>query len=88
VERVAEGPDDPAWSDLEAAALQGVDEMMSKFALSDDTYARLERVLTPDQLIDYVFLIGEFVLVALSLNVFRIQPDPGLQPLPTRGARA
>ncbi len=82
IARVA-GPLDPAaWSSLEAALLSGVDEMMRSWSVADATYATLAEHLSDAQLIDYVMLVAEFVLVALVLNVFQIERDPGLPEFP------
>ncbi len=82
IARVALGPDAPGWSPLTAAALRGVDQMMQGFSIDDEVYAVLSAHLTPAQLVDYVMLVGEFVLVSLTLNVFQIALDPGLEPMP------
>ena len=80
--RVA-GPLKPAdWTPLEAALLSGVDQMMRVQSVDAETYATLAAHLSEAQLIDYVFLVGEFVLVALALNVFQIARDPGLSEFP------
>lgn len=89
IARVAAGPDDAGWLPVEAAIIRSVDEMMSRWSVSDDTYGQLVEHLSAEQLIDHVFLVGEFILVALVLNVFRIEPDPGLPVMPAReGSRA
>lgn len=85
IARVADGPDAPGWLPLEAALLAGVDQLMARSRVSDEVYAVLAEHLSPRQLIDYAFLIGEFVLVAFTLNLFRIEPDPGLRALPKDG---
>jgi alkylhydroperoxidase family enzyme len=87
IARVTEGPEVAGWTPLERALLAGVDQLMSTNRVSDEVYAVLAEQLSPAQLIDYAFLIGEFVLVAYALNLFRIQPDPGLRPLPVGPAR-
>jgi hypothetical protein len=56
--------------------------MMQGFSIDDEVYAVLSAHLTPAQLVDYVMLVGEFVLVSLTLNVFQIALDPGLEPMP------
>jgi alkylhydroperoxidase family enzyme len=83
IQRVTAGPDAPGWSPLESALIAGVDQLMSHSQVSDEVYAVLSAQLSPKQLIDYAFLIGEFVLVAYTLNLFRIEPDAGLRPLPS-----
>lgn len=87
VDRVVRGPDDGAWSTLDAAALRGVDEMMGGWSVSDGTYETLAHHLSPTQLVDYVLLISEFILVALTLNTFRVEPDPGLETIPAGDGR-
>lgn len=84
IERVIAGPAATGWSDLERALLTGVDEFMSGWSLSDATYAQLEQSLSDRQLLDYMFLIGEFIMVALLLNGFRVEPDAGLPRFPAR----
>jgi alkylhydroperoxidase family enzyme len=87
IDRVVDGPDAPGWTPLERALLAGVDQLMTVSRVSDEVYAMLADQLSPQQLIDYAFLIGEFVLVAFTLNLFRIEPDPGLRPLPAERGR-
>ena len=82
ITRVA-GPLDPAtWTPLEGALLSGVDQMMRVQSIEAETYSMLASHLNEAQLIDYVFLVGEFILVALALNVFQIARDPGLPEFP------
>jgi alkylhydroperoxidase family enzyme len=81
---VADGPDADRWTPLEAAALRGVDQMMAEYAIEPSTYAALAAALSPAQLVDYVMLVGEFILVSLTLNVFQIELDPGLPEMPDR----
>ncbi|MBI1186050.1 MAG: carboxymuconolactone decarboxylase family protein [Alphaproteobacteria bacterium] len=82
INRVIAGPDAPGWTPLEQAALRGVDEMMSGFSVSAATYEILDQSFSTQQWIDYVMLVGEFILVALTLNVFQIARDPGLPDMP------
>lgn len=86
IARVTEGPAAPGWTTLESALLAGVDGLMRSTSVSDETYATLAAELSERQLIDFVFLVGEFVLVAMTLNLFRVEPDPGLRPLPPEQA--
>jgi alkylhydroperoxidase family enzyme len=87
IDRVAVGPEAPEWTELERAALRGVDQMMAKQAIEAEVYEVLAAHLSPAELVDYVMLVGEFILVSLTLNVFQIERDPGLAPMPKRRAR-
>jgi alkylhydroperoxidase family enzyme len=82
IARVVRGPRAKGWTPLEAAALSGVDQLMKSQSIDPQTYATLAEHLSPAQLLDYVFLIGEFILVALALNTFQIARDPGLADMP------
>ncbi|MBI1251114.1 MAG: carboxymuconolactone decarboxylase family protein [Alphaproteobacteria bacterium] len=84
IARVAEGVDAAGWTPFERAALRAVDEMMGGFSVSEDTYRALDGALSKQQWIDLVMLVGEFILVALTLNVFQIARDPGLPDMPER----
>ncbi len=88
IARVVRGPRAKGWTPLEAAALSGVDQLMKSQSIDPQTYAVLAEHLSPAQLLDYVFLIGEFILVALALNAFQIARDPGLVDMPVAGAAA
>jgi alkylhydroperoxidase family enzyme len=81
LERIARGPD-AGWPPLEAAILRSVDEMMRESGVSDAVYAVLAEHLDEQELLDLVFLVGEFIIVALILNVFRVKPDDGLRSRP------
>lgn len=87
IDRICVGPEAPEWTALERAALRGVDQMMAKQAIEAEVYEVLAAHLSPAELIDYVMLVGEFILVSLTLNVFQIALDPGLAPMPKRRAR-
>ena len=84
LDRIAAGPDASGWTALEAAIIRGAFELLDHSAIADTTYAVLEAHLSAAQLMDYVFVIGEFVLVAFVANTFRIQIEPGFPELPER----
>lgn len=80
--RVTQGPEAEGWTALERALLSGVDQMMEHQAIDDATYAQIAAHYGPAELIDYVMLVAEFILVALVLNVFQVARDPGLPEMP------
>lgn len=80
--RVTQGPQAGGWTELERALLRGVDQMMARQSIDDATYAVIAAHYGPAELIDYVMLVAEFILVALVLNVFQVARDPGLPEMP------
>lgn len=82
IARVAKGPDAPGWSAGDAAVLRAADELHGDQMISDATWRALEKTWSRQQLMDLVFTIGQYHLVAMALNTFGVQRDPGVPPLP------
>jgi len=82
VERVAAGPDAPGWDEREALLLRAADELHSDARISDPTWGGLARHLDQQQLIELPILVGQYHLVAFTLNSLGVQPEPELEPLP------
>jgi AhpD family alkylhydroperoxidase len=57
-----------------------VDELETESRLSDKTYAALAENLDERQLMDLVFTVGAYGLLAMALNSFEVELDPGLDP--------
>jgi len=79
---VVEGPDASHWSEAEAALVRGADEIMRGWKLSDATWEVLARHFDDRQLIDYIFVCCQFLLVAVTLESLRIPLEEGIEPLP------
>lgn len=70
------------WKKREAALIAAVDEMQTNWNISDKTWKILRKAYRPDQLVDLVLVVAEFILVALTLNSFRVPQEPGVVGLP------
>ncbi len=75
---VAEGPDAAGWGPLEAAMLRAVDELVAGATLSDETWTTLAESLTTEQLMDLVFTVGAYDLLAMVFGAFEIELDEDL----------
>jgi alkylhydroperoxidase family enzyme len=78
LERLAAGPTAAGWNAAEAAALHATDELLARHTLSDASWSTLQRHFTTQQLLDLVFLIGQYQLVSSALNACRVERDDGL----------
>lgn len=78
VARVAEGPTAPGWSALEAAMLAAVDELVTTAEITDATWEVLSADLDRQQLMDLVFTVGTYDLLAMAFQSFRLEPDADL----------
>ncbi len=74
------GPDSPVWEPRDAALLRSVDEIAADHYVSNETWKRLAEHFDRQQLMDLVFTVGAYDLLAMA---FGATPsawslDPGL----------
>ena len=84
VDAIIAGPDSPVWGPRDAALLRSVDEIAADHYVSDETWKRLAEDFDRQQLMDLVFTIGAYDLLAMAFNTFGLELDPGL-PVPAPG---
>lgn len=85
IERVADGPDAPGWSDADRALLRAVDELRADAFITDPTWSALAKHFSKEQVLDLIFAVGQYQLVSMALNSLGVQPDsPDLPTLPVR----
>jgi 4-carboxymuconolactone decarboxylase len=77
-----QGPDWPGWSPLEAALLRSVDEIVADRYVSDETWEVLARHFDRREMMDLVFTIGTYDLLAMAFNTFGLELDPGMSGFP------
>jgi alkylhydroperoxidase family enzyme len=80
IERVAEGPHADGWSPIDAAMLRAVDELVADAQIADDTWAVLADELDRHQLMDLVFTVGAYDLLAMAFKSFGVELDFDLGP--------
>ena len=71
------GPDAPIWSELERNALRAADEMVGDYKISDETWSALAAEFDNKQMIEFMFLVGVYSLLAWFLNSIEAEPVPG-----------
>ena len=82
IDRVPAGPDAPGWSDSESALLRAADELHSAAKISDATWAALAESYDERQLVEIAMLVGQYHMVAFTLNSLEVEQDEGLEGLP------
>jgi AhpD family alkylhydroperoxidase len=75
LDRVALGPEDPAWSAGERLLLQVTDELHATADLSDATWGRLRAAYDERRCIELVMLVGHYRMLATTLTTLRVEPD-------------
>jgi alkylhydroperoxidase family enzyme len=79
VEWIAEGPTAPGWSPIDRAMVSAVDELLDDALVADGTWEVLAAELDVEQLMDLVFTVGAYDLLAMAFRSFGIQLDDDLQ---------
>jgi 4-carboxymuconolactone decarboxylase len=82
IERVAAGPDAPGWDAFDRALLVAADELDADACISDETWAALAERYDERQLIEVPMLVGQYHMVAYTLNTLGVQREAGVPGLP------
>ena len=80
IDRVASGPDATGWEALDRLLLVAADELLLEGAIGDDTWKALSGELDERQLMDVIFTVGTYAVVAMALRSFGVEPEPELVP--------
>ena len=84
IERAMEGGAAPGWSGHEAALLTAVDELLSRFMISDATWAVLVESWDEQQLLEFPVLVGVYTATAMQQNSLRVTTEGGKPGLTSR----
>jgi alkylhydroperoxidase family enzyme len=79
--RLQQGPGAPGWTDDDAAVLQAADDLFQNACIADSTWARLAERFDHRQIMDIIFLVGCYEVLAMAVKSFRIPLEPGVAPL-------
>jgi alkylhydroperoxidase family enzyme len=80
-EAVKAGPEASRWSEAERAVLRAVEQLRDHSDLDDEGWNALARHFDRHQMMDFLFTVGTYVLLALAFNAMRIELEPELQDL-------
>lgn len=87
IARVAFGPDAPYWGTLDAALLRAVDELIGEGSVSNETWATLAADLDARQLLDVIFTVGSYEVLAWMMRSFDLPLDDEIEGLLGLGGR-
>lgn len=69
---VREGPDAPRWNDLERLCLRAADALCEQHDIGDDLWQALSAQLGPKEMMELLFLVGSYTLLAWVLRTVRM----------------
>ena len=82
IDRISRGPDAPGWADpIDAELVRAVDELHEDARIKDATWSKLSAQFNRDQLMDLVFCVGCYDLLAMVFKTFGAQLEPGVEQL-------
>ncbi len=73
--RIAVGPDADEWSTQDATLLRATDELHADSRIGDTTWAALAERWDEQQLIELCMVVGQYHLVAFTLNSLGVEPE-------------
>ena len=81
VQRIQLGPDAPGWDPEDADLVRAVDELHADACIQDATWARLSARFDTPQLLDIIFAVGCYEVLAMVFKTCRVPLEPGVEPL-------
>lgn len=75
VEALKAGPDSPVWTPFERDMLRAVDQLRSETRIGDGLWSSLSSQFDDRQMLDFVFTVGSYAMLAMVLNAVRVQID-------------
>jgi AhpD family alkylhydroperoxidase len=76
IERVRLGADAPGWTTRQAMLLRAVDELHDHDRIGDELWAQLAREHSDAELIELCLLVGQYIMLAMTLNSLGVQVEP------------
>jgi 4-carboxymuconolactone decarboxylase len=81
IERIQFGPDVPGWDPTDADLIRAVDELLVEAKIQDATWTRLAAHFSTTELMDMVFAVGCYEILAMAFNTFGVELESGAEPL-------
>jgi 4-carboxymuconolactone decarboxylase len=82
IERIQVGPDAPGWEPADADLVRAVDDLHAHARIQDETWARLRAHYDIGQMLDIVFAVGCYDILAMVFKTCDLTLEPGVEPLP------
>ncbi|MBA7662399.1 hypothetical protein ES703_70428 [subsurface metagenome] len=74
-----EGPDSEGWDPFDVTLLRAVDELFIDAFITEETWKVLSEKYNTNQLMDLIFTVGYYNMLAMALNSFGVQQEEGLK---------
>jgi alkylhydroperoxidase family enzyme len=81
IERIQVGPSTPGWDPVDADLVRAVDELVAAARIEDATWNRLAAHFSATELMDIVFAVGCYEMLAMAFKTFGTELESGVEPL-------
>jgi 4-carboxymuconolactone decarboxylase len=78
IARVADGPGAAGWAEEDASLLRAADELWEDACLSEASWAALHHRFSEAEIMDLVFTVGGYAMLAMALNSLGVRLDEGI----------
>ncbi len=65
---VAGSLDAGAWTEVERALLQAVDDLTESFDVTDETWSVLAKHYAPPELVEILYIVGQYTMLSMVAN--------------------
>jgi 4-carboxymuconolactone decarboxylase len=79
--RISYGSESPFWNEIDAAMVRAVDELVVGGTLTEPTWQVLSAELDTQQILDLIFTIGAYDLIAMFFNGLEMEIDDDIPAL-------
>jgi len=83
IARIPVGPSAEGWSASERALLEAADELHERQQVSDEVWAKLAAEYSDKQLVEILFVVGQYTMLSMFVNSSGVELEPGYEPLPS-----
>lgn len=82
IARIPLGPAAEGWSAGERLLLEAADELHADYQISDAVWAKLADSYSDKQLVEVLFVVGQYTMLSMFVNASGVELEPGYEPLP------
>jgi 4-carboxymuconolactone decarboxylase len=82
VEAIVAGAEHPRWQPHEAALVRAADQLHAGFDIDDDTWRVLTAHYDEGQLVEVVYVVGQYTMLSMVANGLRVRVPESFRPLP------
>ena len=84
IANIAVGPDVESWSPHDRLLILAADQLHERHTIDPETWRALADELSPAQLIELTFVVGNYTMLSMVANATEVPLEPGLPAMPPR----